>query len=84
MSLDEGEFDHDGGSPARFIKAACPIDESVDEDDTFLELAKFVDDSDDDREIASQLVLLPETDPKVANRPEVSPQECSRLKVYVA
>lgn len=51
LSLDAGEFAHDGGSPARFISAACPIEESVDEpDDTFLELAKFVDDSDDDRE----------------------------------
>ena len=48
-SLDAGEFQV-GGSPARFIRASCPIDESGDDDEAFLERVKFVDDSDDDRE----------------------------------
>ena len=47
-SLDAGEFQV-GGSPARFIRASCPKEESVVDEETFLEMAKFVDDSDDDR-----------------------------------
>lgn len=39
LSLEASDLAQVGGSPARFIRASCPIEESVDDDETFLEVA---------------------------------------------